>query len=113
VRRALVGSEFVVCAEASDAGTAIVQARAHRPALCLLDVNMPGWGPAAAWEISARLPHSKIVMLTVSRDHADLFAALRGAVPVARTAAMPGVVLAMVAVAVLGIFPGLVWALAR
>jgi NADH:ubiquinone oxidoreductase subunit 2 (subunit N) len=43
----------------------------------------------------------------------DLFAALRGAVPVARTAAMPGVVLAIVAVAVLSVFPGLVWALAR
>jgi DNA-binding NarL/FixJ family response regulator len=32
---------------------------------------------AAAWEISARLPETKIVMLTVSRDDTDLFAALR------------------------------------
>jgi DNA-binding NarL/FixJ family response regulator len=38
---------------------------------------MPGGGVAATWEISARVPQSKIVMLTVSRDEGDLFAALR------------------------------------
>jgi DNA-binding NarL/FixJ family response regulator len=38
---------------------------------------MPGGGVAAAWEISARLPDTKIVMLTVSSDDKDLFAALR------------------------------------
>jgi DNA-binding NarL/FixJ family response regulator len=38
---------------------------------------MPGSGVAAAWEIAARLPTAKIVMLTVSDDDADLFAALR------------------------------------
>jgi two-component system nitrate/nitrite response regulator NarL len=68
---------FVVCAEAIDAPAAVQAAVENRPDICLLDVNMPGWGPAAAWEISARLPRSKIVMLTVSRDSADLFAALR------------------------------------
>jgi DNA-binding NarL/FixJ family response regulator len=67
---------FVVCAEAADAPGAIQAAVAQRPDVCLLDVNMPGWGPAAAWEISARLPRSKIVMLTVSHESADLFAAL-------------------------------------
>ena len=49
----------------------------ERPDLCLLDVRMPGGGLAAAWEISARLPRAKIVMLTVSGEDADLFAALR------------------------------------
>jgi DNA-binding NarL/FixJ family response regulator len=38
---------------------------------------MPGNGIAAAWEIHARLPETKIVMLTVSASDADLFAALR------------------------------------
>ena len=38
---------------------------------------MPGGGVAAAWEISSRLPRTKIVMLTVSREDRDLFAALR------------------------------------
>jgi DNA-binding NarL/FixJ family response regulator len=68
---------FMVCAEAADAPAAIQASVEHRPDICLLDVNMPGWGPAAAWEISARLPRSKIVMLTVSHESADLFAALR------------------------------------
>ena len=36
-----------------------------------------GDGLAAAWEIAARMPQAKIVMLTVSDDDADLFAALR------------------------------------
>jgi DNA-binding NarL/FixJ family response regulator len=67
---------FEVCAEASDAPGAIQAAVHKRPDICLLDVNMPGWGPAAAWEISARLPNSKIVMLTVSHESGDLFAAL-------------------------------------
>ena len=51
------------------------------PDVCLLDVRMPGSGLAAAWEIGARLPEAKIVMLTVSEDDADLFAALRGPEP--------------------------------
>src|SRR5258707_14518934 len=38
---------------------------------------MPGSGLAAAWEIAARLPQAKIVMLTVSDEDADLFAGLR------------------------------------
>jgi DNA-binding NarL/FixJ family response regulator len=37
---------------------------------------MPGGGVRAAWEISARLPQTRIVMLTASRDDRDLFAAL-------------------------------------
>jgi len=49
----------------------------EQPDVCLLDVRMPGSGVAAAWEIAARLPDTKIVMLTVSDDDADLFAALR------------------------------------
>lgn len=38
---------------------------------------MPGSGLAAAWEIGARLPQVKIVMLTVSDEDPDLFTALR------------------------------------
>jgi len=38
---------------------------------------MPGSGLAAAWEIAARLPRAKIVMLTVSDEDTDLFTALR------------------------------------
>jgi len=38
---------------------------------------MPGSGLTALWEIAARLPEARIVMLTVSEEDADLFAALR------------------------------------
>lgn len=68
---------FAVVAEAADAAGAVDGAVREQPDLCLLDINMPGGGVAAAWEISARLPSTKIVMLTVSRQDRDLFAALR------------------------------------
>lgn len=68
---------FEVCASASDAPGAIRAAVRERPDVCLLDVCMPGGGVAAAWEIAARLPSTRIVMLTVSDDDRDLFPALR------------------------------------
>lgn len=68
---------FTVVWEAGDAPAAVAAAVEGKPQVCLLDVRMPGGGVAAAWEISARLPDTKIVMLTVSRDDKDLFAALR------------------------------------
>jgi DNA-binding NarL/FixJ family response regulator len=78
MRRALeADARYVVCAEAGDAAGAIEAAVQEVPDVCILDVRMPGGGVAAAWEISARLPQTKIVMLTVSRDDTDLFASLR------------------------------------
>lgn len=68
---------FEVVAEAADAPAAIDAAVRKIPALCLLDVHMPGSGISAVWEISARLPQTKIVMLTVSREDRDLLAALK------------------------------------
>ena len=77
VRTALERDDrFVVCAEVGDAVAAVDAAVRERPDLCLLDVRMPGSGVAAAWEITARLPETKVVMLTVSADDDDLFAAL-------------------------------------
>jgi DNA-binding NarL/FixJ family response regulator len=77
VSAALEGHGFVVCAEASDAASAVAGARRERPDLCLVDVNTPGGGIRAAAEISAAHPDTVVVMLTVSRDDDDLFAALR------------------------------------
>jgi DNA-binding NarL/FixJ family response regulator len=68
---------FQVVAEAHDAAAAVEAAVSELPDVCLLDVQMPGSGVGAAWEISARLPQTKIVMLTVSREDQHLFAALR------------------------------------
>ena len=78
VRRALEEDErFRVCAVAADAAGAVRSAVREQPDVCLLDICMPGSGLAAAWEIGARLPRAKIVMLTVSEADTDLFAALR------------------------------------
>lgn len=77
VRSALEGRGFAVCAEAADAAGAVEGALRTRPSVCLLDIHMPGNGIAAAAEISALLPDTAVVMLTVSQDDDDLFAALR------------------------------------
>jgi DNA-binding NarL/FixJ family response regulator len=68
---------FEVCAEAADAAAAVARAMEQQPDLVLLDIRMPGSGLRALWEISARLPTTRIVMLTVSEEDSDLFAALR------------------------------------
>lgn len=68
---------FEVCGLAGDAAGAVAAALRESPDLCLLDVRMPGSGIAAAWEITARLPGTRVVMLTVSEDDFDLFNALR------------------------------------
>ncbi|MGE5690262.1 MAG: response regulator [Pseudomonadota bacterium] len=77
VRRALDGHGFEVCAEAADAAGAVAAAVAERPDVCLLDIRMPGNGIVAAGEIVDAVPEAAVVMLTVSRDDDDLFAALR------------------------------------
>lgn len=78
IRKALdADARFDVCAETADAAGAVSAAVRERPDMCLLDVRMPGGGLSAVWEIAARLPRTKIVMLTVSSEDADLFAALR------------------------------------
>jgi DNA-binding NarL/FixJ family response regulator len=76
--RVLAGDDrFEVCATAGDAPEAVHAAMREQPDVCLLDIRMPGSGLAAAWEIAARLPQTKIVILTVSDQDADLFTALR------------------------------------
>jgi DNA-binding NarL/FixJ family response regulator len=77
VRRALESGGLKVCGEAADAEEAIYAALRERPDVCLLDIEMPGSGISAAEAISAEVPEAAIVMLTVSRSDADLFAALR------------------------------------
>ena len=78
IRRALeLDPRFTVCGEASDAAAAVELARRRVPHVCVLDINMPGNGIAAAYEITGRLPETRVLMLTVSDDDDDLFAALR------------------------------------
>jgi DNA-binding NarL/FixJ family response regulator len=72
-------TRFGVCAEAVDAAGAVQAALRHGPDLCVVEPRMPG-GLAAIWEIRARRPDVKVVVLTVSDEDADLFAALRAGV---------------------------------
>jgi len=69
--------DFRVCAEATDADSALVAAEREQPDVCLLDINMPGSGIAAAARIAVAQPGTAVVMLTVSRQDEDLFDALR------------------------------------
>ena len=77
VREALEKETCIVVAEAASAGEAVAAAREHAPDVCLLDINMPGSGIAAAAEITHTMPGVAVVMLTASRDDEDLFSALR------------------------------------
>jgi DNA-binding NarL/FixJ family response regulator len=78
VRRALErDGAFKVCGETHDAAGAVGMAEECRPDVCLLDINMPGSGIAAAARITTVRPDIAVVMLTVSRQDDDLFDALR------------------------------------
>lgn len=76
VRKALEASGYEVCAEADSGPGAVEAALREHPDICLLDIQMPGNGIAAAAEISTRVPETAVVMLTVSVSERDLFEAL-------------------------------------
>lgn len=77
VRATLEEHGFEICGEADSADSAVQLALEERPDVCLLDIRMPGNGIVAAARIGSELPGTAIVMLTVSRDDADLFDALK------------------------------------
>ena len=74
--RVLEDAGLTVCATAHDAEGAVDGARRTRPDVTLLDVRMPGDGIEAARVIRDEQPDTSIVMLTVSDQDEDLFAAL-------------------------------------
>jgi DNA-binding NarL/FixJ family response regulator len=76
VRLSLESAGFTIAAEVGSADAAVEETLRHRPALCVLDLYMPGGGLSAARRISAEAPETKIVILTVSPTDADLFEAL-------------------------------------
>jgi DNA-binding NarL/FixJ family response regulator len=77
IRSALEAGGCIVCAEAATADAAIEAAVAHRPDICLIDLRMPGNGMRAVATITAELPRTNVVVLTVSNDSDDLIAVLR------------------------------------
>jgi DNA-binding NarL/FixJ family response regulator len=66
-----------VCAEAEDAEGAIEAALGAAPDLCVIDLRMPGDGLVATWEITERLPATRVLILTVSSDPEDMLGAWR------------------------------------
>ncbi len=67
-----------VVGQASNGEQAVELADRLRPELVLMDVRMPGLsGLAATLRIKAAHPEVAIVMLTVSEDEEDLFAAIK------------------------------------
>lgn len=77
IRAALESDGCEVLGEGASADDAVRLALEHRPDVVLLDIHMPGSGIRAAEEITRSLPDAAIVMLTQSREDADLFDSLR------------------------------------
>ena len=69
--------DIEVLAEGASADEAVRLATLHEPDVCLLDIAMPGGGLRAASEITAALPQTRVIMLTVSEDEDDLLAAMK------------------------------------
>jgi DNA-binding NarL/FixJ family response regulator len=67
-----------VVGEAGDGLEAIARARETSPDLILMDIGMPGCNGLEATErIKCEMPRVQIIMLTVSDDDHDLFAAIK------------------------------------
>ena len=74
----LEANGYTVVGMAGDGREALQQARALRPDLILMDIEMPLCdGLAATRLIKAELPSIKVVMLTVSASDEDLFEAVK------------------------------------
>jgi DNA-binding NarL/FixJ family response regulator len=80
--RAALGRDerFEITADAGDAAAAVREALRDKPDVSLLDLRMPGGGLAAIWEIAARLPEARVVVLSDSEEDPELFGALRAGV---------------------------------
>ena len=70
--------DIVVVGEANDGHEVVALAEKHMPDLVLMDVRMPGRGGIdAAQAIKDAVPHTKILMLTISDEEEDLYDAIK------------------------------------
>ena len=85
-RRCLETNAYEVVAEAADGASALEATRRHRPAVVLLDIQLPDTsGPSVAHRL-AREPAPPVVVLTSTHDAADfgerlLRCGVRGFIP--------------------------------
>lgn len=78
--RALIDSlpGFAVAGEATDGEQAVARARALRPDVVIMDVRMPGVdGLEATRRITAAVPGTAVLVLTMHADDDTVFAAMR------------------------------------
>lgn len=82
LRLLLEGEEGIeVVAEAGDAASAIRYVNGHRPAVLILDINMPGGsGLGAIPTIRSQSPETQIVMLTMQAETSSAREALQAGV---------------------------------
>ena len=70
--------DFTVIGEAEDAESALEQARAFKPDIVLMDVELPGEdGVTATQRLKLEMPDVTVVMLTVHDDSQTLFDAIK------------------------------------
>jgi DNA-binding NarL/FixJ family response regulator len=70
--------DIEVVAEANDGNEVIALSEQHMPDLVLMDVRMPGRGGIEATQaIKDAVPHTKILMLTISDEEEDLYDAIK------------------------------------
>lgn len=78
VRQSLSAPDLAVVAEAGSAEEALALAPNVRPDVLLVDIELPGMdGVALVRELAPRLPDTRIVMLTASREDRHLLDAIR------------------------------------
>ena len=70
-RRCLEASAYEVVAEAANGASALEATRRHRPAVVLLDIELPDASGASVAEWLAREPTPPAVVLTSTHDAAD------------------------------------------
>jgi two-component system, NarL family, response regulator NreC len=81
VKALLTAGEFDIVAEAENGQDVIREARRLRPDLAILDIGMPGLnGVDAAREVLRASPKTRVIVLTMHKDHAYVAEALRAGV---------------------------------